>query len=178
MLQENPLNLSMTFMKVSSKIIATALVAGICFWGCKKTSSGGKPVLKFKSASTYEVKLGGLLSVTLECENVADLKTAESDTALAVQFIVINKASCVSGSGSKSRIFRTGLPATGTFSGTSEVVLNWINNVGTGAPAGYGPLPNTNCRPVDSTYIRFWVKSKTGVVSDTIITDKPIAIYH
>ena len=165
-------------MKFSSKIIVATLAAGICFWSCKKTGSGGKPVLKFKSASTYEVRVGGLLSVTLECENVGDLRIAESDTALGIRFIVINRASCVGPSGSKNRIFRTALPVTGSFSGTSQIVLNWINNVGVGAPPGYGPLPNTNCRPIDSTLIKFWVKNKAGVVSDTVTIDKPIAIYH
>ncbi len=168
----------MTFMKVSSKIIAIALAVGICFWGCKKTNPTNKPVLRFKSASTYNVRLGGLLSITLECENAADLKISELDTALAIQFIVLNPQSCVSGSGSKNRIFRTAIPVTGSFSGTSEIVLNWINNVGVGAPPGYGQLPNTNCRPIDSTRIRFWVKNKAGVTSDTVLVDKAILIYH
>lgn len=178
MLKDNPLNLGMTFMKVSSKIIAVALVAGICFWGCEKTSTTDKPVLRFKSASSYDVKLGGLLTITLECDNVADLKNAELDTALGIQFIVLNPQSCVSGSGSKNRIFRTALPITGTFSGTSQIELNWINNIGVGAPPGYGQLPNTNCRPIDSTRIRFWVKNKAGLISDTVVVDKPILIYH
>jgi len=158
--------------------MAVAIAVSLSFVACKKTSSTGKPILKFKSASTYEVRLGGLLSVTLESENVGDLKNAEADTALGIQFIVINRASCVGASGSKSRIFRTALPVTGSFSGTSEIVLNWINNVGVGAPSGFGQLPNTNCRPIDSTIIRFWVKNKEGLVSDTVTVDKPIAIYH
>ena len=179
MMNDNPLNLGMTMIKNTSKIIMSAMVAGICFMGCKKSGSDLKPVLRFKSVNSYEVHPNQLLSVTLESENTSDLKTKESDTALAVQFIVINRASCIGGTNDKTFFYRTALPASGAYTGTSEIVLNWVvGSNGVGLPAGYGGLPPVNCRPVDSCIIRFWVKNTANKTSDTVTIDKPIAIYH
>jgi hypothetical protein len=167
-------------IKSFSKIAIIAIAVSITLLACKKNVPGAKPVLRFVSASSYDVKsAGGLLTVTLECDNLADLKTAAADTALGVQFIVTNPNPCTSSSGSKNRIFRTGLPETSEFFyGKSQIVLNWANNLGVSAPAGFGSLPNTNCRPIDSTTIRFWVTNKAGITSDTIQVDKTIVIRH
>lgn len=155
-----------------------ALATGLCFAACKKSTSTDKPKLKLKSVNAFEIRRNALLSITLECKNLDNLNTNQ-DTAVGVKFIVLNQAPCSGSPGLKSKILKFNLPETSTFSGTSEIIINWVNGSnGVGLPAGYGPLPITNCRPTDTTIIKFWVKSKAGVVSDTITLDKPIIIYN
>ena len=156
-----------------------AAIAGvICFSSCGKSSSSGKPVLKLKKVSSYEVQQRGYLTITIECENIGDLKTDQRDTALGVKLLVTNAAGCVFTGGVKTRTESYALPEVAS-NASGEIELNWGNNISIAdLPYGFATLPNTNCRPVDSTVFKFWVKNKDGVVSDTLTIDQPIIVYH
>jgi len=166
--------------KISSKITMVALVASICFLGCKKSDSTDKPNLKLKSVNTYNVGPKGYLQIVLECDNLSSI-ASNVDSAMGVKFIVTNKAACVNDPGDtkRTKTFKMKLPESGSFSGTSEIEINWLNGSnGQGLPPGYGGLFANTCRPVDSTVMKFWVKNKAGVVSDTVTIDRPIVITY
>jgi len=180
LLKDNPLNLAMMMKKISSKIMMAALVTGISFLGCKKSESNAKPNLKLKSVNTYNVGPKGYLQIVLECDNLSSI-ASNVDSAMGVKFIVTNKAPCVGDPGDtkRTKTFKMKIPQSGSFSGTSEIEINWLNGTAnTGLPPGYGGLFANTCRPIDSTIMKFWVKNKAGVVSDTVTIDRPIVITY
>lgn len=166
----------MTFIKLIPKIATIISITSISFFACKKNTSNNKPVLNFKSVSTYELKQKQSVTIFLKCDKI-DLSKGDLKDSLGVQFVVLNQASCTGPSGVKKRTTMYELPAFSSNAGSTDLEINWINNAINPTP-GSGLLPATNCRPIDTTMIKFWLKTKTGIYSDTITLDRPIAIYN
>ncbi|MES2776243.1 MAG: hypothetical protein V4722_18860 [Bacteroidota bacterium] len=157
-------------MKVSSKIAVAVLAAGICFWGCKKTSPADKIVLKFKSISSTDVRQGQLLILEIECNDVTQIST-KADTAIGVQFTMLNKNNvCSFSGGTKVRTTPYPVPDLSRANTSSSVItMQWDGNALSG-------IPGNKCRPIDTTQIRIWVKNKAGVTSDTLVIPNPVII--
>ena len=166
----------MTLIKLFPKIVTIVSIVGISFLACKKNTSTTKPVLKFKSVSTYEVKQKQSITIFLKCEDI-NVSQSNLKDSLGVQFIILNQGSCASPSGVKSRTTMYEFPTPNSNTGSTEIEIKWNNNVINTSP-GNGILPSTNCRPIDTTMMKFWIKTKAGIYSDTIALDKPIAIYN
>ncbi|MEO7309559.1 MAG: hypothetical protein ABIX01_04115 [Chitinophagaceae bacterium] len=160
----------MTFMKVSSKIAVAALAVYICLSACKKTSPSDKLVLKFKSISSTDVRQGQLLTLEIECNDVTQIST-KADTAIGVEFTILNKNNVCSFSGG-TKVRTTPYPVpdlSRANTSNSLILLEWDGNA-------LSSIPGNKCRPIDTTQIRIWVKNKAGVTSDTLVVPNPVII--
>lgn len=163
----------MSTKKMIAKIVMVAVIAGFCFWGCKKTDvSTVKPILTFKSISAYDVnQSNGSLSILLECNDITSLK---SDTGVYVKLSLVNKISSCStpgGGGTQTKTIYYPLPdISGATSYVSKIQINW-----TGISNG---IPGNKCRPTDTTQIKIWVKNKAGLASDTLIVPNLVVIHN
>jgi hypothetical protein len=154
-----------------AKIGAAAVVIMVCLCGCSKSGSSDKLTLKFKSVSSFNVTQGQSLSIAVECSDVSKLSTKATDTAIGIQFTLMNAtSSCSISGGVKTRITSYPVPdLTGATSNNSTINFNFSGSSSTS-------IPGTKCRPIDSTQVKIWVKSQAGIVSDTLILPSYIII--
>lgn len=157
--------------KMIAKIVAVAVVVLVCLWGCSKSGSSDKLTLKLKSVSSYTVTQGQTLTISVECSDVSKLSTKVSDTAIGIQFTLMNaNSTCSISGGKKTTITSYPVPdLSGATSATSTINFDFSGSAASG-------IPGTKCRPTDSTQVKIWVKSQAGIVSDTLVLPSYIVI--
>ena len=149
-------------------LLITLLLAA----GCSKDKYASKPSLKFKSASSYDVPNGGLLTMRLEYTDAeGDLSTADS----AITFI-----RTVARCNAPALTYRYALPTVpATKNASGEIVIRFENSTQNFIDQGfatYSPSTCINSNRPDTTTFRFFIRDKAGNVSDTVFTDRPIII--
>ena len=149
--------------------ILILLLAAFIFNACSKDKFQNKPVLKFKSVSTNDIKSGDEVIFNIEVsDKQGDLI---SDTVFYWK-----KVSFVSDSNNIDATavpLPTDLPGIKKFDAEFQLML--IN--GSGYGSGTDISPATIRRINDSCVFKFWAKDLANNVSDTI-TSPPIIIQH
>jgi hypothetical protein len=107
----------------------------------------------------------------VECSDISKLSTKSTDTAIGIQFTLMNaNSTCSISGGKKTTITSYPVPdISGSTSATSTINFNFSGSAA-------NSIPGTKCRPTDSTQVKIWVKSQAGIVSDTLVLPSYVVI--